>query len=631
MARSFAPYLPRLVQEWGTAPGALDLDGTLVSLDISGFTRLSERLQAKGRAGAEELVLLVSGVFQGLIGISERHGGDVLKFRGDALLLLYSGASHERRACQAAANMQWLIENTGKTMSSVGGVTLRMSVGIYSGRCDFFLVEGTHRELVVTGPAATATIRLESEASAGQILVSPRTAEALESGWLGQSKAGGRLLRRIGDGEPDVEAHFAAAATEQELAEYVPEALRAQLRLESGEAEHRHVTAAFVKFTGADDVLERDGARELHERLDALAKHVGTTVQELGLVWLESDIDVGGGKLYLVGGAPSSTGADEERMLRALRAIVDADVGLTLRAGVNRGPAFCGDVGAELRRTYAVMGDTVNLAARLTARADERGILATADVLDRARTHFETTTQPFLVKGKERPIAAYRVGTALGEKEDEAATLVLPLVGREAELAALGEAVNAARMRQQRLVELVGEPGIGKSRLVDELKQLALGFTQLVGRCDQYASSTPYHVFSSILRPLAGVTEEMSPADAGAHLTPWIGAVMPDLAPWLPLLAIPFGAHVEPTPESEQIDESFRRNKVNEVVDQSRNAPWPRPTANADRLPTMCRTAPRGRQASPSSAARPAAHQRRASLPGTPRSGRPAAPALPRA
>src|SRR6266536_1067786 len=183
---SFEPYLPRLVIDWSREQpklGARELEGTLVSLDISGFTRLSERLQAAGRAGAEELVLLISGVFQGLIGVSDRHGGDVLKFRGDALLVFFSGPGHERRACQAASQMQWLIDETGKTMSSVGAVTLRMSVGIYSGPCWFFLVEGTHRELIVTGPAATATIGLESEASGGQILVSARTAELLEPAW----------------------------------------------------------------------------------------------------------------------------------------------------------------------------------------------------------------------------------------------------------------------------------------------------------------------------------------------------------------------------------------------------------------------------------------------------------------
>jgi class 3 adenylate cyclase/tetratricopeptide (TPR) repeat protein len=565
---SFAPYLPRLVVDWSREglPPAHTVDGTLVSLDLSGFTRLSERLQAKGRAGAEELVLAVSGVFQGLIGIAERHAGDVLKFRGDALLLFFSGNGHERRACLASSHMQWLIGQTGKTMSSVGSVTLRMSTGIYSGSCNFFLVEGTHRELVVAGPAATATIELEGAASAGQILVSERTAEALEPAWLGTAKGGGRLLRKFD--QDDVEAHFASAVKESrdDLAHYIPEPLRAQLVLEAGEAEHRQITAAFLKFGGVDDLLESEGADAVHARLDELARLVGETTSELGVTWLESDIDVGGGKLYLVAGAPSSTGADEERMLRALRQIIDNYDALPVRAGVNRGPAFCGDVGAETRRTYAVMGDTVNLAARLTGRASVGGILATADVLDRSRTRFATESEPFLMKGKERPVTAYHVGAATGIQEEEAVAEV-PFVGRESELETFTEAVNTARMREQRLVELVGEPGIGKSRLVEELKRSALGFTQLVAVSDQYASSTPYHVFRSLLRPLAGITLDLSPEEAGAHLTPWVKAVMPDLAPWLPLLAIPFGAEVESTPETDEIDPNFRRQRLNVVVD----------------------------------------------------------------
>src|SRR4051812_27318354 len=105
---SFAPYVPRLAAGW-SGPPAKELDGSLASLDISGFTALSERLQARGRAGAEEVVGLVSGIFGGLIAISDRYGGDVLKFRGDALLLFFTGEDHARRAYAAAREMQELI------------------------------------------------------------------------------------------------------------------------------------------------------------------------------------------------------------------------------------------------------------------------------------------------------------------------------------------------------------------------------------------------------------------------------------------------------------------------------------------------------------------------------------------
>jgi class 3 adenylate cyclase/tetratricopeptide (TPR) repeat protein len=568
----FEPYLPRLVLDWAAQAPAepwRELDGSLVSVDLSGFTALAERLQAKGRAGAEELVLAISGVFEGLIGIAHRRGGDVLKFRGDALLILFSGDAHAERACRGASEMQWFIERTGDTMSSVGEVELRMSTGIYSGTCHFFLVESTHRELVVAGPAATATIRLEDDAGAGEVLVSPATAAAVGPDWLAGERGGAALL--VPDREPDAAAPPIAdepvapiALTDLEF--FVPLGLRAYLRLEAGEAEHRQVTAAFVKFTGTEALLAQGGPAAVSEPLAELGALVGRVTSELGLTWLESDIDIDGGKLYLTAGAPSSTGADEERMLRALRAIVDTESSLTLRAGVHRGPAFAGDIGASARRTYAVMGDTVNLAARLTARAEPGEILATGEVLERSRTRFETVVKPFLVKGKERAITAYGVGARTGVAEEERAQ-ELPIVGREVELAELSSAVAAARMRQGQVAEIVGEPGIGKSRLVEELKTQALGFTQLVVRCDQYGMSVPYLPFRSLLRPLAGITESESAAEAGARLKPWIEAVMPDFAPWLPLLAIAFDAEVPMTPETAEIEPAFRRERVFQAVE----------------------------------------------------------------
>ena len=570
---SFEPYLPRLVVEWAAHEPPepwRELDGSLVSVDLAGFTALAERLQAKGRAGAEELVLAVSGVFEGLIGIAYRRGGDVLKFRGDALLLLFSGDVHAERACRAASEMQWFIEHTGERMSSVGEVELRMATGVYSGPCHFFLVESSHRELVVAGPAATATIQLEDAAGAGEVLISPATAAAVDPSWLAGERGGAALLRL--DRDPDAAAPpvFEAEAAEPsglELEAYLPAPLRGYLRLADGEAEHRQVTAAFLKFTGVEALLAKGGPEAVSEPLAELGALVGRLTSELGITWLESDIDVDGGKLYLTAGAPSSTGADEEGMLRALRAILDADSALTLRAGVNRGPAFAGDMGASARRSYTVMGDIVNLAARLAARAEPGEILATGEMLERSRTRFETAPRPFLVKGKERAITAYSVGALTGVVEEEPA-LELPIVGREQELTELQAAVDAARLRQGQVAELVGEPGIGKSRLVEELKTLAVGFTQLVTRCDQYAVSVPYFPFRALLRPLAGITESESAAEAGARLKPWVEAVMPDFAPWLPLLAAPFDAEVPTTPESEEIGTNFRRERLFETVEQ---------------------------------------------------------------
>ena len=161
-------------------------------------------------------------------------------------------------------------------------------------------------------------------------------------------------------------------------------------------------------------MLELEGPDALGRQLDALAASVARACPAYDVTWLESDIDVGAIKIYLTAGAPFSSGEDEEGMLRALREILAADTSLPLRAGVTRGHVFTGDIGASSRRTYAVMGDAVNLAARLAARAQPGELLTTSDVLERARTEYGTEVEPLLVKGKEMAILAQRVVSRSG-------------------------------------------------------------------------------------------------------------------------------------------------------------------------------------------------------------------------
>ena len=566
-AAGFRPYVPRLAARWrSTSPGERGrvLDGSLLGLDISGFTALSERLQEKGKLGAEELITLISRCYGGLIDIAARYGGDVLKFRGDALLIVFEGEDHELRAASAALAMQRFVAEGGAAGdSSVGPVQLSMCAGLVSGDCHFFLVGKHHGELLVCGPSASLTLELEDAAEKGEVLVSPRTAEALE-GFVAGERDGAFLLRPdAGDAELPAlpEPDFA----DDELAQLVPPPLRVPIEQHAIEAEHRRVTAAFVKYSGTDELVER--LDEATAALADLADAVSAETEERRVTWLESDIDSDGGKLYLVAGAPASEGDEEDRMLRALRAIVDAHVGPPISVGVNRGPVLAGPIGSDRRNTYAVMGDTVNLAARLCARAEKGEILATGDVLQRSRTRFESASRQFLMKGKAKPVTGYSVGP-IAEEAVETAHALLPLVGREAELAALTEALDAARLRQSRAVELVGEPGAGKTRLVEELVTSAVGFQVLRTRCEPYSASTPFAPLRTLLRPLVGILPEDTPDAAGTKLTAFVTGVMPDLAVWLPLLALPLGAEVPATPEVDEIDPAFRRDRLHDVVDQ---------------------------------------------------------------
>jgi class 3 adenylate cyclase len=148
------------------------VEGSLAFVDISGFTTLTERLAAKGKVGAEEMSDLLNEAFATLLKVAYGYGASLVKWGGDAVLLLYEGSDHAAQASRASLEMQRTMRRIGRLRTSVGVVTLKMSVGISSGTFDFFLVGDGHRELLVAGPAATQTAVMEQIAEAGEVVVS---------------------------------------------------------------------------------------------------------------------------------------------------------------------------------------------------------------------------------------------------------------------------------------------------------------------------------------------------------------------------------------------------------------------------------------------------------------------------
>jgi class 3 adenylate cyclase/tetratricopeptide (TPR) repeat protein len=567
-APALGPFVPNLLADWRRVPNRRwwRTDGSLLSADISGFTKLSERLAGLGKEGAEELTDLINECFDGMIDVATAHGGDVLKFGGDALLLLFTGPDHVDRACAAAIGMRASITRPLRTRS-VARVALKMSQGIHRGELLFFVIDAGHHELLVTGPGATSTVECESTASAGEILLSPGAAAAAPPAWLGGERdGGGRLLRRIGPVQtyvdpPDREPRGSW------LEDMISPAQREQI--EAGVVgEHRHVTTAFVKFSHVDDLVERAGPEDVASRLGELAATVRRAADRYGIHWLGTDIAPDGGKVILTAGAPVSAGDDEERMLRAVHDVVSADPGLHLRAGVNAGPVFAGIVGSGRRRVYTVMGDAVNLAARLMQRAEAGQVLATLDTVDRSATRFDLAPlPPFLVKGKAAPIRAGAVG---GVRETGGRPAVVhggvPLVGREVELETLDRAVASSTEGATVLVDVVGEVGLGKSRLLGELQRRHPDHITLIAAGGQYTRSTPYFALRRALRRLLDVPVDGSPTEAGHALAAAVKSIAPPLLPWLPLLALPVDADVPATPEVDQLAPAFRRNRLHAAV-----------------------------------------------------------------
>jgi class 3 adenylate cyclase/tetratricopeptide (TPR) repeat protein len=565
-ASDLLPYLPRVLAGWSErADGERfsRVEGTMVSADISGFTRLSEKLARYGKQGAEELTDLLNQCFDGMIAAASAYGGDIIKFGGDALLLLFTGPGHAERACDASLAMRATIDRP-MTSARAGRVQLRMSQGVHSGMFALFVVEGGHRELILTGRSCTKTVQCEASANAGQILLSEETAALVPAAWRGAHASIGCLLKRRGPASPANRDAPESPGRAEGLNSFVPLAQRQQIAA-GAEGEHRPATIAFLTFSGTDALCETSPA-ELGERLQQMASATEQATDRYGVHWLATDVYHDGGKFILAAGAPTSGGDDEERMLRSVRDIMDTPIDLLRRAGVSSGHVFAGNLGSRRRRTFTVMGDAVNLAARLMQKANAGQVIASQAVLDRCATKWITADlEPFLVKGKSLPIKA----AIVGELAPHTATDVqsrIPFIGREEELATLETRLLAVSTPTAAPVELIGDAGIGKSRLIQELLQRHPDVRAHQATCGQYAMGTPYFAVRMLLRELASMSRDADDGEAGASLRRWIEGLAPELLPMLPLIAIPFGAYVGSTPEADQVAPEFRRSRSHQLV-----------------------------------------------------------------
>lgn len=277
--------------------------------------------------------------------------------------------------------------------------------------------------------------------------------------------------------------------------------------------------ADLAGFTALAETLDPESVRDLmntcFERLvPPIEKYEGTVDKFIGDC------------IMALFGAPITHENDAERALRAaldMRAVMadfNAEHGtdLGLHFGINTGMVIAGGIGTQEQQAYSVMGNAVNLAARLEALSQRGEILVGVDTQRLTAPLFEfEALPPITIKGYSDAVSIYRLHAAKCETGDlrGIAGLDSPLVGRAAEFHALQEGLAALQHGEGRLVTLYGEAGLGKSRLSAEVRCAAANLgdiTWLEGRCLSYGVSLIYLLWIDILRDLLGTQSEDAPS-----------------------------------------------------------------------------------------------------------------------
>jgi class 3 adenylate cyclase len=289
----------------------------------------------------------------------------------------------------------------------------------------------------------------------------------------------------------------------------------------TGSSERRPLTVLFADIAGSTSIAERLDPEdwtalvgEAFARMNRTIERYDGTIARL----------MGDGVLAFFG-APTAHEDDPERAVRCgldmVRAIDELSAShsrvaggdIRVRVGINTGPVVVGVVGTESANEYTAMGDAVNVAARMQASARAGSVLVTAATHRFVSSLVEAVDVGLLeLKGKTDAVQAYEI---MGFKAGAVRTRGLvgvrsPMIGRDAQLARLREVFEVVRARQGRVACLLGDPGLGKSRLLAELRadleRSHESMRWIEGRCLSYGETMPYHLVLDLVRSLIGVT-----------------------------------------------------------------------------------------------------------------------------
>ncbi|MEI6776887.1 MAG: adenylate/guanylate cyclase domain-containing protein, partial [Chloroflexales bacterium] len=239
---------------------------------------------------------------------------------------------------------------------------------------------------------------------------------------------------------------------------------------------------------------------------------------------------------------------------------------LQLRIGLNTGNVFAGNVGTAERKEYTVMGDAVNVAARVmvnTAWGEVRCAAATADLIGHALICDDP--QMVTVKGKAEPLELLRLTGEIAPAQDDSAP-DSPLIGRAEELAWLRMHLVAAHAGLGHAVRVSGDAGIGKSRLAAALIDMSPDLRVVPVRCLSFHNNTPYVPWGEVLRDLCGIAAEDGADVRATKLTATLDAANIPSADWMPLMAEFVRIEHEDTAIVRALDPQQRQSRRFEII-----------------------------------------------------------------
>jgi class 3 adenylate cyclase/tetratricopeptide (TPR) repeat protein len=401
--------------------------------------------------------------------------------------------------------------------------------------------------------------------------------ELIEAQHLAADEAG-RILVWIGDAGATGPASSPSAATQDRAPlTYTPSYLAEKILTSRSalEGERKQVTVLFADLKGSMELLADRDPEEARQLLDPVLERMMAVVHRY-----EGTVNqVMGDGIMALFGAPL---AHEDHAVRACYAALAMQEAICryseevrhthglevqIRVGLNSGEVVVRAISNDLHMDYSAIGQTTHLAARMEQLAPPGSIRLTAETLRLAEGWVQVTPLgPVPVKGLPAPVEVYELvgaGPASTRLQAFASRELTPFVGRQAELAALHQALAQAGAGHGQVVAVIGEPGVGKTRLFHEFTHVSCtqGWLLLESSSTSYGKATPYLPVIDLLKGYFQLEDRDDGRRIREKLTGRLLTLDPALGPTLPVFLTLLEAPVEDT-SWQALDPSQRRQRT---------------------------------------------------------------------